>query len=273
MMRRLVMACAALAATIAIASTPVAFVTDTQGAATIAGGAKVSMLAELAPATKIVLDKGARVSVMYAASGAEFTMTGPGEFLIEETEAKAIKGAAPSRRNVVKLGDPGVVARVSQSATASLRMRSLSGAPPSKPGLAYPVNAKIATLQPQLRWVGEAGPAGFAIVVLGADGKEAWKGTSKSRAHVLPAKLAAGARYTWSVSVDGKSLGEAPFETLPSEAIARAEKSRTGAKSFPDRVMHAFVLQDLGAAQDAREAWAALSLERPDLPELAVLAR
>jgi hypothetical protein len=37
--------------------------------------------------------------------------------------------------------------------------------------------------------------------------------------------------------------------------------------------MHAFVLQDVGATQDAKEAWSALARERPDLPELAVLAR
>ena len=68
-------------------------------------------------------------------------------------------------------------------------------------------------------------------------------------------------------------LGEARFETLPAQAMARAEKSRASARTFTDRVMHAFLLQDLGATQDAREAWAALSRERPDLPELAALAR
>jgi hypothetical protein len=36
--------------------------------------------------------------------------------------------------------------------------------------------------------------------------------------------------------------------------------------------MHALLLQDLGATQEAREAWAALARERPDLPELAGLA-
>ena len=33
------------------------------------------------------------------------------------------------------------------------------------------------------------------------------------------------------------------------------------------------VLQDLGATQDAREVWAQLAAERPDISELAGLAR
>jgi hypothetical protein len=69
------------------------------------------------------------------------------------------------------------------------------------------------------------------------------------------------------------TVGDAQFETLPAEAIAKISKARAGAKSFSDRVVHALLLQDLGATQEAREAWGALARERPDLPELAGLAR
>ncbi len=58
-----------------------------------------------------------------------------------------------------------------------------------------------------------------------------------------------------------------------SDAIATADKARAGAKSFSDRVLLALVLQDLGATQDSREVWAQLAAERPDIPELAGLAR
>ena len=57
------------------------------------------------------------------------------------------------------------------------------------------------------------------------------------------------------------------------DVVARAEKSRAGARTFSDRVLHALLLQDLGATHDAREAWTALARERPDLPELAALAK
>jgi hypothetical protein len=274
MIRRLATVCACFVLSTAFAAAPVAFVTDIQGGATIAGNGKVAFLGELVAATRLVLDKGAKVGVMYSASGTEFTMAGPGEFLIDTTEAKAIKGTAPARRNVAQLADPGVVARVSQSATASLRMRSLSGAIAAKPGPAYPRNAQIATLMPNFRWVGEPGAKGFTVVVSASDGKEVGKGTSRvNTLHLASMRLSPATRYSWTVSADGKALGEALFETLPAETIARAEKSRAAAKTFPDRVLHAFVLTDVGATQDAREAWASLARERPDIPELAVLAR
>jgi hypothetical protein len=66
---------------------------------------------------------------------------------------------------------------------------------------------------------------------------------------------------------------EGRFETLPADAIARAEKSRAAARSFTERLMHAMLLQELGASQEARQAWGELSRERPDLAELAALAR
>ena len=86
-------------------------------------------------------------------------------------------------------------------------------------------------------------------------------------------KLSPATRYTWTLMTPQGAVAEAKFETLPAEAVARAEKSRAAARSFSERVLHAFLLQDLGATQDAREAWAVLARERPDLPELAALAR
>ena len=44
-------------------------------------------------------------------------------------------------------------------------------------------------------------------------------------------------------------------------------------RPWPDRVMFALMLQDLGATQDARDSWARLALEREDLPELAAFAK
>jgi hypothetical protein len=86
-------------------------------------------------------------------------------------------------------------------------------------------------------------------------------------------RLAAGQGYAWKYSAGEQVLGDARFETLPAEAVQAADKARAAAKSFADRVLLALALQDLGAAQDAREVWAQLASERPDIPELAGLAR
>jgi hypothetical protein len=93
---------------------------------------------------------------------------------------------------------------------------------------------------------------------------------AKARPNV---KLSASTIYTWTVTTPKGAMAEGRFETVSAESIARVEKSRASAKSFSERVMHALILQDLGATQDATQAWSALSSERADLPELAVLAR
>jgi len=86
-------------------------------------------------------------------------------------------------------------------------------------------------------------------------------------------KLNAATRYRWTVMTPAGVVGEAQFETLPSDALMKVAKSKSAAKGFSERVMHAIVLQDLGAVQEARAAWSELARERPDLPELAALAR
>jgi hypothetical protein len=270
---RILAGCAVALALAAQAADPIAFVADLKGNATVEGDGRLAFLAELAPGTKLLLGTGAVVSVTYASTGAEFTFGGPGEFLVTATEVRADKGAPPTRRNVTVLPDPGVVARIARTATASVRMRSVSPEAAAKIALEYPVNTRIATLQPTLRWQADGGAADVTVSVTDAKGKEVWKGSAKP-ASVRPAvKLAPATVYTWTVMSPKGSLGEARFETLPSAAMAKAEKSRAAAHTFPERVMHAFLLQDIGALQDAREAWAALARERPDLPELAVLAR
>ena len=249
---------------------PVAFVADIHGNASIEGDGKVTFLAELNAGTRLLLGSGAKVSVTYASTGAEYTMNGPGEYLVAPTEVKAEKGAAPSRRVVNAVPDAGVIARISQTATASLRMRSVQ--PRASSGLHYPVETRVSTLQPVLRFTGAAAEAN-EVRLVDAKGKEIWKGPAQS-GEVRPAvKLSPAARYRWTVMTPQGVLGEAQFETLGNEALAKAARSRTAARSFADRVVHAMLLHDLGATQESREAWALLAKERPDLPELAALAR
>jgi len=193
---RIAAASIAAAALAAQSAETVAFVADIRGNATIEGDGKLDFLAELPAGTRLLLGTGATVAVTYAASGTEFTISGPGEFLIAPAEVRAERGTAPRKRTVNVAADPEVISKVARTANASLRMRGIQPPP------------------------------------------------------VSPVAL----------------------KTLSPEAIAKAEKSRKAARTFSDRVMHAFLLQDLGATQDAREAWAALARERPDLPELGVLS-
>ncbi|HUL94626.1 MAG TPA: hypothetical protein VLT89_01385 [Usitatibacter sp.] len=273
MIRAALAAAAAAFAFAAQAAEPVAFVADLRGSATIEGDGNLGFLAELAAGTRLLLGTGASVAVTYAATGAEFTFVGPGEFVVTATEVRAEKGAKPSRRTVQALPDPSIVGRLANTATASLRMRGLPPPAPAPSALEYPVDTRVTTLQPVLRWKGDPAASGYTVRLVDEAGKEVWKATAKSANVKAGVKLAPAAAYTWSVATAKGRLGEARFETVSAENVARAERSRAEAKTFPDRVMHAFLLQDLGAAGEAREAWAALARERPDLAELAVLAR
>ncbi|MEO7742014.1 MAG: hypothetical protein ABIR98_03675 [Usitatibacter sp.] len=268
-----VLACLAVALGLGAQAANVAFVADIRGNATIEGDGKLNFLAELAPGTRLLLGSGTIAAITFAASGSEFTIAGPGEYLVTPADVKMEKGAAPVKRAVITLPDPGVITRVSQAATASVRMRSVTVPAPASAVLEYPVDARVATLRPVLRWKGDMSTDGVIVRVQDSAGKEVWKARMQPNTVSASLRLSPATRYTWTLMTPKGAVAEAQFETLPADAVARAEKSRAGARSFSDRVLHAFLLLDLGAQQDAREAWAALSRERPDLPELAALAR
>lgn len=273
MISRTVAALVAAAAFSAAAAEPVAFVADLQGNATIEGDGKVNFLAELPAGTRLLLGTGSVVAVTYAATGAEFTVSGPGEFLVTPSEVKAERGASPKKRTVVVAADPAVIAKVSRTANASLRMRGINTRATSQVALDYPVNTRVMTLQPTLRWSGEPTAEHFEVAVVDSTGVEVWKGNVKPPMAKPSVKLAPSTIYTWTVMTPRGFRAEGRFETVSASAMARAEKSRAAARTFSERVMHALVLQDMGATQDAKEAWAALARERPDFPELSVLGR
>ena len=259
-------------AIVASAADPVAFLSDIKGEVVMNGGGRPPFLAELLPGTKLALGPDARAAVMYVVSGEEFALKGPGEFVVAREGVKATKGAAPSSRVPGLRASATAIVETSRAATASLRMRSAPAPRADRAGPHYPVNARIATLQPTLRWAGESETT-YSVIVTSRSGKEVFRGSTKGPSLRLPARLVAGQSYAWTYSAGEAALGDARFETLPSDAIAAADKARAGAKSFSDRVLLALVLQDLGATQDAREVWSQLAAERPDIPELAGLAR
>ena len=272
-MIRAALACGMLACGLAAqAAGNVAFVADVRGAATIEGNGPVTFLHELAEGTRLLLGTGAVAAITFASTGAEYTVSGPGEFSVTATEVKADKGKAPVKRVVGSLPDASVVTRVSRAATASVRMRGLAPVASATPQLEYPVETRVATLRPALRWKPVNEPV--TVRIRDVAGNEIWKATMLPGAPAPAPRLSAGTRYKWTVMTgNGQQYPEASFETLSADMVARVERSLAGSKTFSQRVVHALLLQDLGAEHDARQAWAALAAERPDLPALAALAR
>jgi len=254
------------------AADPVAFVSDFKGDVTLNGVGRPSFLAELLPGSTLVLGEHSTAAVMYVVSGESFSVKGPGEFVIARQGVKAVRGAEPSVRVPAIRASAKVLIQVSRTATASLRMRSAMAPRVERSGPSYPVDARIATLQPTLRWLGEPG-AVHLVVVMASEGKEVFRGSARGLSLPLPSRLVADQEYSWILDPGKADARESRFRTLPAESISLAEKARLGANSFQDRVLLALLLHDLGATQDSREIWTKLAAERPDMPELAGLVR
>ena len=269
--RALLFCLASIAAAAAWAADSVAFFSNIKGDVAV-DGAKPQLLAELSRGQKLTLGKDAMASVMFIASGKEFPLKGPGEFVVQDAGlAPSSGGAAPAARVTEWRASTRVLGQVSQTSAASVRMRSVPPPKPPPPALLFPTQGNIANLQPTFRW-SDPGPAMVTLSVAGSD-KPVITGKTSTNSYRVPAKLKPDTDYTWVVKSGDKELGTGKFRTLPNEAVQRAEKRKPGEKAeFSDRLMYALMLQDLGAVQEAQEQWAQLSRERADLPELAGFA-
>lgn len=243
-----------------------AFLSDQKGELKLDGGPRPVMLAELLPGSRLELSAGATAAVMFIVSGDEYQLKGPGEFVVGRESVTASRGTAPVRRQPALKPDGGTVIRVSRAASASLRLRS-SAAPPAA---ALHPQGRIADPSPPFRFAGGEAKAELSLVVAG--GAERFRGELKPGTR-LPVRLEAGKSYAWTARRDGREIAQGHFELLPAADIETVERARRAARTFGDRVRWALLLESLGAAADAREAWASLAAERPDLPELALLAR
>ncbi len=270
----LVAACLALSAQ---AAGGIAFISDLKGEVFVDGAARPLLMSELAKGQRIAVGKDSQLSVMYIQSGKEYVLKGPGDYTVGERDIASGSGMPPAARETAWRASNQVLVKVAQTSSASIRMRSI--APPkaeAKAALDFPTRGSISQLQPTLRWTmpDGKGPAEVTIAVAGKEDKPVARAKVTGTSHRLAAKLQPDTEYAWSVAVAGQEIGTARFRTLPAAAIQDAAKRRPADKAeFSDRLMYALLLQEMGAVQEAQEAWAKLAQERADLPELASLAK
>jgi hypothetical protein len=274
------------------AAAGIAFITDIRGEATI-GANKLALLAEVGKGARIACLKDCRVGVMYLVSGKEFTLTGPGDFLIGDAEIAAKIGPPPKVRDTDWKVSAQTVSQAVHSSNASIRMRSVGAAAGEEAKtkdndalpaerLLYPVQTSVASLQPAFRWAAgtSRGPFDFELKLAGVPGKVVYKTRLSETAVKLPAavKLQPDFEYTWSVKMGGAGkgaeVGSGSFKTLAASSLELAQKRKPGEKSeFSDWLLYGLTLKELGAAQDAAEVFGKLSRERPDVAELAMMAK
>ena len=254
----------------------VAFVTNLRGEVAVNGNARPPVLSELARGAKITVGNDSALSLMYAASGREFTLKGPGTYEVGEKEVATVQGSPAVARNTDWRADGKVLAQVAKTSSASVRMRSVAKPKvESGPRLLYPTQGSVATLQPTFRWTAAdaKAPAEFMVLLPGQE-KPLHKGTAKGESYRLPTKLKPDTEYVWVVASGGQEIGTGKFRTLDADTMKHVEKRRPSEKAeFSDQVLFAMYLQEVGATQEAHDAWARLAKERTDLPELASLAK
>ena len=263
------------------AQSGVAFITDVKGDAAVDAG-KAALMAEIKKGARIVCNKECAVGVMYLLSGKEYVLKGPGDFLVGDAEVTAKIGPPPTLRETKWKVSSQVVAQAAQSSSASIRMRSLGAggkadAPLAAERLIYPRDTKVATLQPAFRWASANAKGPFEFELKTADNpKPVYKAKATATNMNLPGavKLQPDVEYSWAVKSGANEVGMSTFKTLPAHALETTQKRKPDDKAaFSDWLLYALTLKEVGADQDAGEVWAKLSKDRPDLPELAALAK
>ena len=272
--QRTLLAIVLAAASTAFGGDGIAFITNIKGEISVDGNARPALLSELARGQKIVVGKNSEASVMYIQTGKEYILPGPADYVVKDKEIAGSAAMPPRTRDTAWRTTNQVLAQAGQTSAASVRMRSIGKPKVEEPVLLFPTKGSVATLQPTLRWRGDAAKADIMIMAVGQE-KPAHVAKAAGGSYRVPAKLlVADTDYVWTVTVAGNELGTGRFRTLSADALAQVEQLRPSEKAqFTDRLLFALMLQEMGAVQEARESWQRLSQERSDLPELAAFAK
>jgi hypothetical protein len=273
--QRALLAAFILAACPAFGADAIAFISNLKGEVAVDGNPRPLLLSELAKGQKLTVGRDSQASVMYIASGKEYVLRGPADYLVKDNEIAGSTAMPPVTRNTEWRTSTKVLVQVAQTSAASVRMRSAAQPKPENANKSFPSEGSIATLQPTFRWTtGDLKQrVEFALMIVGEE-KPVYVGKAHSGSFRLPAKLKPETEYAWTVTVAGTELAGGQFRTLSSEALQRIERRKPSERAeFSDRLLFTLMLHEMGATQEARESWARLSQERADLPELASLAR
>jgi hypothetical protein len=265
-----------LAAATFAAAQGIAFITNLKGEVALDGNPRPQLLAELSKGQKIAVGRDSLASVMYIASGKEYVLKGPADYLVKDTEISGSTAMPPVTRDTTWRTSSKVLVQVAQTSAASVRMRSIAQPKPEpEQKLIYPTQGNIATLQPTFRWkLADAKAQGEFVLLADGVEKPVHQAKAAGGTYRVPAKLQPDKDYSWYVTVAGNEIGSGRFRTLSADAVTQVERRRPADKAdFSDRLLFTLMLHEMGAAQEAREAWAKLSQERADLPELAALAK
>jgi hypothetical protein len=267
--------CLAFAADIASAQS-VAMVTDVSGRVT--AQAPVSILSEIAADTRVQVEPGGRLVVIYLKSGDEYVFTGPSQIQFRANEPQVTGGAQPQKRSsAYARGGQDVTIKPVAVRQAAIVMRS--SRPTSRIKLSTLSGTKTLESAPDFRWQEIEPGMKYRFELTDDTGRSLHEAEVQGSSFKLPdsVQLRVGVGYTWEVSVrtpDGRRYVSAgDFTVVAPELRARAQALQPAASApVSERVAYAAWLEQAELRDEARKYWKALAAERPDDARLKSLA-
>ena len=264
----------------AIATSPafaqsVAMVTDLSGK--ITGQGPVTILAEIPAETRLQVDAGARLVVLYFKSGDEYTIAGPAQIQFRAAGPQALSGAAPQKRASPVARGGGVAIGPVAVKPAAFVMRSAR--PAARIRLLTLAGTKTLDTAPEFRWQELEPSLRYRFELTDDAGKTLYETELSGGSLKLPQSvpLRDGASYAWELSAraqDGRrytNAGDFSIATPDLRAQAAALRPSENA-AVSDRVTYAAWLEQVELKDEARKYWKALSSERPQDARLKELA-
>lgn len=253
----------------------VAIVTDVSGRVT--GQGPVTILSEVAAESRMQVDSGGKLVVIYLGSGDEYTFAGPAQIQFRAAGPQVISGAAPQKRSSplgkgssltikpVAVTQAAFVMRSSRP-TARIKLLTLSG-------------TKTLDASPEFRWQEVEPGVIYRFELTDDTGGSLHEAEVQRSSFKLPdsVQLREGIGYTWGVSArtpDGRryvSAGDFTIATAQLRAEVNAVRPGAGTP-VSQRVAFAAWLEQMELRDEARKYWRALTAERPEDARLKVLA-
>ena len=249
-------------------------VTDLQGKATITQGGRTmpaSILTEVTVGSQIQVLAEAALVVLYLDSGAEFSIKGPAQIVVRQTQPEALSGAPPVRRASVLW--PAIRVKPVGLGQAAIVMRSLAVNNPIR--LLTASSTRVLDKQPELRWQEPQGGLKYQVEIADDTGRILHEAQVDGVALVVPdsLQLKDGQAYSWAVSArlpDGRRYaGTGNFSVASAELRAQANGLAAAAGTdVSSRVSYGVWLDQAGLKDEARMVWRVLAAERPDDEQL-----
>jgi len=248
----------------------VAMITDLSGKGSIERQGKSlsgEILAYLMPGDTVESKAGSKLTLVYFASSAEYSFSGPVRVRIDSDKPSVIKGSGAQPRQLALAGDSSLGQVVSQNySQAAIVMRSAAKKP--RLNLTAPKNSNVLSTRPTFSWKPFGKGSEYRFSLSDELGKVVVQTTTDKTSYRPDNALQRDLYYSWRVEARQPSgethSSSADFVVLSQEESARVEAVRPGSSAtFGERVLFAALLEQMGAAGEAQQLWRELAKERP----------